>query len=363
MHIRAFVVAALFSATAVAEDAAPPPFTAGYKDGFFVATGDDAFRLRVRGLLQPRFTIAAGDLDVATWELGFAIRRAQMEFNGHVFTKDLTYAIRVESQLGAVLFTDVFADYAVVPAVLQLRAGQWKRPFNREELTSDWKLAFVDRALTNAAFGAGRDIGAMAHSGIDKSPPLEWGVGVFAGTSPRGAIDAPAVFTPTFVARLGYNRGDVKGYSSMDTTGGGVRFAVAASALEAIELLDQSRGATKLEVDAIVKLMGFDASGAVFAALAQQGAGTFDQGYDAFGAHVQAGWLLFERFHPGVRYAWVQTADAAVADQHEITVGHSLLFFGVENVAWVVDGSALLAQTPGAVDASWRVRTQLNVAF
>jgi hypothetical protein len=362
---------------------APLPFSAGYKDGFFVATTDDRFLLRVRGLVQPRFTIAAGDLDVATWELGFAIRRAQMEFNGYAFTKDLAYAVRVESQLGAVFFTDAFVDYAVQPGVLQLRAGQYKKPFARQELTSDWKIAFAERSITNGFFGAGRDIGAMAHAGIEKSPPLEWAVGVFSGTKPAPSItgdvavdpttglgtitkatitNTPKLFTPTFVGRVGYNHGDVKGYSEMDTGGGGLRFAVAASVLEAIELADASRGATKAEVDAIVKAYGFDASGAAYVALAQEGVGSFDQGYDAFGAHVQAGYLILERFHPGVRYDYIQTADDAVADQHEITAGHSLLFFG-ENVAWIVDASLLLEHTPADLAATWRARTQINLAF
>ncbi len=377
---------AVLSATSAAaqEPPATPPIDAGYQDGFFIQTRDERFRLKIRGLLQPRLSILASSMDVAQAEAAFSIRRAELELGGHIFTKSLVFALKLDSQLGQTFIKDAFVDYALLPGVLQLRAGQFKRPFIRQELTGDWRLGFADRSITNAFFGGGRDIGAQAHNGIEKSPPLEWAIGVFGGGRDRpdvtanvavdpvtgiGAIVAakvtnvPTLMTPTFVGRFGYNHGGIKGYDELDTEGTAeLRFAVAGSLLEAVEIADGARGATKAEVDAIVKYIGIDASAAVFVSTAQTGGGTFEQEFAATGAHVQAGWLIAGRFHPGVRYDYVHTADDAVPDEHEITVGHTLLFFG-EQVAWLVDASSLLHQDGGTVTPEWRLRTGVNLAF
>jgi hypothetical protein len=63
-----------------------------------------------------------------------------------------------------------------------LRAGQWKRPFSRQQIGSSGRLELTDRSITDKAFGAGRDIGLAVHNNYEKSPDLEWALGVFNGT-------------------------------------------------------------------------------------------------------------------------------------------------------------------------------------
>jgi hypothetical protein len=74
----------------------------GYKNGFFIQTADQKFKLSIGGFLQARYTFAsnearnpssyastprAGDVN------GFDFRRARLYFTGNVFSPDLTYCI------------------------------------------------------------------------------------------------------------------------------------------------------------------------------------------------------------------------------------------------------------------------------
>ena len=84
---------------------------------------------------------------------------------------------------------------------LHLRVGQWKRPFSRQQLTSSGKQEFVDRSLTDKAFGAGRDVGMMVHNNFTRAKGLEWAAGVFNG---NGANTVPSArFNPAIVAERG----------------------------------------------------------------------------------------------------------------------------------------------------------------
>lgn len=372
---------------AAAPKAPPPPAAApaapgaGYKDGFFLQSEDGAFKLKVRGLVQVRatgnFPLEASDESSAT----LAIQRAQLDLGGNVFTKQLTFQLKTEFGQGFTFARDAWANWAFAPGALELRVGLAKRPFSRQELTGDTRQEFVERGLVNGAFKTGRDLGVTLHNDIDKSPALEWSVGAYAGTQDKPsftgkalpgddgvlALDSvklsnvPATVTPTFAGRFGINFNEVKGYSEIDAEGGAPRGGVAVSLLEAVELGDAQGGLSQVEVDAILKLYGFDVSAAIFLGAAQTGVGTFEQEAALLGLHAQAGWLYAEHWHPALRYQLVHHLDGS-GEAHEIAAGLSVLFFG-QSVQWQNDVAAMVERASAGLTTDARLRSQLVLAF
>lgn len=362
--------------------AAPvPQATAGYKDGFFLQSEEGAFKLKLRGLLQVRGSSTIPADAPEEWSATAAVHRAQLEMSGHAFTKQLGFLLKTEWGQGFTFAKDAWVNYAFQPGALELRAGLWKRPFSRQELSGDNRQEFVERGLVNSSFEAGRDIGVALHNDLDKSPALEWSVGAFAGAKDKpdvvGAVVAgddgalalqgaklssvAGPLRPTLVGRVGVNFGEVKGYQEVDAEGGAPRGGVALSVLEAVELHDEQGGTSQLEVDGILKLYGVDATAAIFFATAQTGAGTFEQEADALGLHAQAGYLFLEHWHPALRYQLVQKLDGS-SEQHEIAAGLSVLFFG-QSVQWQSDAAALVERAGDALATDVRLRTQLLLAF
>jgi hypothetical protein len=363
----------------------PPGIDAGWNKGFFLQSHDGVFKLKIGALMQPRLEIQGSDPDLSTLKTRAAIQRAQFELGGSAFSKDLTYFLKVEMGQGFTFVKDAYFNYQFIPEVLELRVGQFKRPFSREQLSSDWKLGFVDRAETDTFFKGSRDVGVAVHNDIDKSRTIEWSAGVFAGQSEKPAFSGDVVpskkdpselvidgvkessvvspLAPTGVVRLGYNLGDLKGYNALDMDGGGLRFGVAGSALETVEpVAGGSRGATRGEVDAIVKLAGFDATVAWYASAKQKkGEQSFVQDYEAMGVQAQAGYLIADFVHPAFRWCMIQQADDTTL--HELTGALTFLVFG-QNVAVQVDGTAFLNNgDPARPAQELRTRAQLNLAF
>lgn len=95
-----------------------------------------------------------------------------------------TFANRVEVDVEGELaddegpWRDVFVD-ARVSRWLRVRAGQFKVPFGRDELTSGADLSFVGRSQLSNALAPGRDIGVMVH-GRARARRVTYAAGFFA---------------------------------------------------------------------------------------------------------------------------------------------------------------------------------------
>jgi hypothetical protein len=70
-----------------------------------------------------------------------------------------------------------------------VKAGQFKVPYSREELTNSRNLLFADRSIDNLAFKLGRDVGAAVYS---VSGDFTGVLGVFTG----GGRDVPVSYLP-----------------------------------------------------------------------------------------------------------------------------------------------------------------------
>lgn len=317
--------------------------TASYDKGFVVThrTDKGSFQLKVNARVQSRLSVASEDdgTDRVTTG-GFEIRRARLTLGGHAFSERLEYKLQADFGRGFVSLKDFIIDAEVADG-LWLRTGQWKRPWSRQQITSSGNLQLVDRAITDRAFQAGRDQGLAIHNGYEKSPDLEWVAGVFNGTgeTPRlvpvvdpvtGDVisgtftNVPEDFQPVVIARVGLNRGGIKGYSEADLEGGGLRWAAAAGVWLDLGLDGDETPTHQAQVDAVVKTGGLAVSAAGYLAIT-------DGEAEQFGGHLEVSKVLAQgagKLLPAARYAvLVPTADGESA-AHEVTVGAAWLRWG-----------------------------------
>ncbi len=176
----------------------------GYKDGFFIQTPDQNFKLVIGGFGQFRYEFSQANAynkrtlpanTVGTSSItphdpgnasGFDIRRARLSASGNIFSPDLTFKLEgdfygggyVNSintsatnlssvSSGAFTVTDAFVAYRFNDQ-FKLRLGSFKIPFSKAELTSDTAGEFQERPEVNAPFDPVRSIGLSLYGDIVK---------------------------------------------------------------------------------------------------------------------------------------------------------------------------------------------------
>lgn len=325
------------------EPEAAPTGNVGYDKGFFVQSDDGKFRLRIRARVQPYLTMSRVKTPAADWLGAFEIRRARLALDGHLHGDDLRYKFEADFGKGNPSLKDFYADVRLGSGALWLRAGQWKRPFSRQFITSSGRLELADRAITDKAFGAGRDIGLALHNGYEDSPDIEWTLGVWNGTGEAagftigGPVDEPVVtvtnvpreFKPVFIGRVGLNSGGIKGYSEADLERGPLRWAAAASFWAEADFDRNDVSSDKVQLDFVVKAQGFSTTGGVYAMTQQTGIHTLsDQELAYVGFHLQAGYLVTPTFQPAARFALLDDRNGKPGDVKEIAIGGSYYGWG-----------------------------------
>jgi phosphate-selective porin OprO/OprP len=157
---------------------ATPAFTVGWKDGKTSITSKSA-DLKISNRVQVRWTNV--DPEVGDERGDFRIRRAKTKFEGWVYTKKLTYELQMNWADTSNALEDAVVNYDFKgDKSIQLKAGQFKVPFGRQELTSSGSQQFVDRATVSNTFALGRDIGVQLH-GLAAGGKIDWRVGAFNG--------------------------------------------------------------------------------------------------------------------------------------------------------------------------------------
>jgi phosphate-selective porin OprO/OprP len=179
--------------------------TAGWNKGFFLASPDGNFKLNVGGQLQTRWAynwmsnrdmnnseLGAGtsfsQAGVSKAAYGFEVRRAKLEFSGHVVDPSWQYAVTLAYQQffgqndspasanfaggGGVSQGDNFAggiglENAYIKKDLgngfSVQVGQFKSPFLREWLVSSKYQLAVERSIASALFNTGWTQGIQAN--------------------------------------------------------------------------------------------------------------------------------------------------------------------------------------------------------
>ncbi|HWP92197.1 MAG TPA: porin [Thermodesulfobacteriota bacterium] len=169
----------------------------GYSSGFFMETKDDLFSLKINFRSQFQFFVEDEDSDTQT---GFDIRRLWISFRGNAFLPWLKYLVILEAS-GDVELLDYILDFAKFTEAVP-RAGQYRVPFNREELTDPFNLQLVDNSIVNREFSLGRDVGAGIGGVVGRF--LTYEVGIFNGDGRNSISDnsnllyvGRVMFTPT----------------------------------------------------------------------------------------------------------------------------------------------------------------------
>ena len=352
------------------------PGTAGYDKGFYLRDADDKYSLKINARVQPFYKLTF-DREPLDFKNAFEIRRARLVLEGHIHSKALTYKLQTDFGKGFLTLKDFHFD-AEVARGTWLRAGQWKRPFSRQQINSSGRLEVTDRSITNDAFLGSRDIGVAVHNNYEKSPDLEWVVGVFNGTgeAPRftptvdpvtGAVtggaftNVPGKLRPVWVARVGITRGGIKGYSEADLEGGPLRYAVAANVAVEGDNDDDDRSQQRVGADFVVKAEGFSATGGFYVMAEQTDLSLTDQELASLGFHLQAGYMLTPKLQAVARYALVDARRDETKDQQEIAVTGNYYAFGHD--AKLQGGVRLTKTGDGVFGDGVLVEIGANVGF
>lgn len=163
------------------------------RGGVTIASGHNSLTIGAR--VQFRATVddrEQFDADTAGTGFGvpdgimseFDVPRLRLSMSGGVFAPWMKYALQFEmsrtaGEGGSRIKDAVLAIRPAGQAYL-FQAGQFKAPFGLQQLMSTGRLQFVDRAITDAKFNPGRDLGFL-FGGTVAERSVGYSVGVFNG--------------------------------------------------------------------------------------------------------------------------------------------------------------------------------------
>lgn len=292
-----------------------PAFTVGWKDGKTTIESKSA-SLVISNRLQVRFTEVMPE--VGEDRGSFRIRRMKTKFEGWVYTKNLTYELQVNFADSANVLEDAVVNYDFTKGKkeFQLKAGQYKVPFGRQELTSSGSQQFVDRSAVSNTFARGRDIGVQLW-GTPLAGKLDWRVGVFNGNGRTVSANDNDKFQQN--GRVTFQPfGDVKySESDFDSTDKPL-FAIAGQ----WESNNRQGATTGNDIDREIvggdvsfKFKGFSLFGELFEASDDPETGV---DVDLSGFNVQAGYFIVRpKFEVAVRLAELDPNDGIDNNEQE----------------------------------------------
>lgn len=363
----------------------------GYKDGLYIASDDGNYSLKTNFHLQFQHQFLSVEGQGKT--NNFQIRRGRFGFSGNALSENLTYAILFEFLGGqtnnvseAVALTgpnlrDGYINYAFRDG-LQIKLGQFKAPFNFEELNGDTKLEFIDRPISNDAFTFNRDLGIAIHGNLSEK---KWGYALFVmneGTNQNTANNNNEMLlggrlVHNFLGEHGYTTGDPENSEEPHLAAG---IAANFNRVGAPAAADSSVIAATGDV--AFRYRGFSALGAGYY-MRNQTAST-----NTFGFLVQDGYYIIpEHLDVMIRFAGVIPTTAGVTNGYEAGAGiayafkghrlkittdyailiNSPLVLGVGGAAGTnnVANIATTGGAPGFIanQNDHRVRTQFQIAF
>ena len=200
-----------------AASAAPPRFTAGYKDGFTLQSEDGDFRLKLSGYVQADGRFVPGDeSDVVTDQ--FVVRRARLILQGTV-ARYFDLYVDPDFGLGTVTLFDAYLDVRFTPK-LRFRAGKLKTPFGIERLQSGQSTFFAERALPNNLV-PNRDVGLQVHGELARGG-VGYQLAVLNGVADGGSSDTDNNDSKDLAGRLFFQPWRPKGDSPLRGLGFGV---------------------------------------------------------------------------------------------------------------------------------------------
>jgi phosphate-selective porin OprO/OprP len=163
---------------------------------------DSTLLVNLHFRIQSRFGFSSQNLQsVFPGSFDLGIRRARLFFDGHMYSKKLTYLLQInfakrdldEDNTGVShILRDAIIWYEAWKG-MKLGLGQGKLPGNRQRIISSGAFEFTDRSIVNNAYNLDRDAGLFANQtlmigkiGINFKTALTSGEGRNAGLSDKG---------------------------------------------------------------------------------------------------------------------------------------------------------------------------------
>jgi phosphate-selective porin OprO and OprP len=186
------------------EDAWYNKFLAKYDSGFvFESTNKEGmpFKLKIGFLSQVQVFVNDTDKqDVAT---NFRLRRLEISFDGYAFAPWFYYKFMFDPTKSSAPVQDMYFTAQYVNTIGP-RIGQWKVPFEKEELQSSSALQLVERSIVNSEFTLERDRGAALQGALGAHNNFSYAAGVFNGDGNNGtSVDSNMLYAGRIQLGLG----------------------------------------------------------------------------------------------------------------------------------------------------------------
>ncbi len=181
----------------------------GYDRGFLLQAGDK-FEMKFGAFLQFQYLHRDNDFPATQDISTFKVAKGRLRWTGYMYNPKIGYVIQLELADTSVPGTKRVAlkDFAInlnLYPNAKFRIGQFKIPFNRQQLVFFGDLQFVDTSQASKAFNANqtnaRDIGVQV-SGIYYEDTLQYWFGLFNGNGINNNNDSRGFVT---MGRVVYN--------------------------------------------------------------------------------------------------------------------------------------------------------------
>ena len=320
-----------FAPPLAAQSETPPTTIDASRGGITISSGVNSLTIGAR----PQFRWTVDDRessDTDTAGVGFAVDdgpmsqfdvvRLRVSLSGGVYRPWLRYLFQFDFSRtggeGASKIKDAVIEFRPTGQSFRVQVGQFKAPFGLQQLNSSGRLQFVDRAITDAKFNPGREMGVM-FAGV---APLKLGyeVGVFNGSGEsvrqnnRSQLWVGRVFVdPLGTYTLAEGSADA-GDRPVVHFGAAVRGGKAVRGRSAAATVDEVDNQLAYDVEFAFKARRFYATAEHFWMTDEQSNPVPGPDIDSRGYHAQASTMIVPRTtEVGVQYARV-TGDTSVDD-------------------------------------------------
>lgn len=350
--------------------------TAGWDKGFFLASGDGKFKLKINGQLQFRYVFNHQDEDATedTSRGGFENRRTKLTFEGHVVDPSWKYHVTgaFARDGGSFLLEDAYIAKDLGNG-WELLVGQFKLPFMIEETISSKRQLAVDRSLVNEEYNQDRSQGVqMSYTADQFRFYVAYSDGFMTANTAALGYDTEWAFTGRAEVLLAGKWSQFRDFTSFKGEEFGFQLGGAAH-YEKAEVGTAAGPEEKMftwTVDAMLEFGGAN----LFAAIV--GRHLDEANVDQYGFVIQGGFFVTDDVELFGRYEWSDFDVDGVEDLSVITVGVNK-YWDKHNIKWTTDlgyGLDTVSSPFSASGVGWRsdagdedgqivFRTQLQLLF
>lgn len=276
----------------------------------------------------------------------FDVARVRVMLSGGVYQPWLRYSFQFDfgrsSGTGASKIKDAIIEIRPIGRDYRVQMGQFKTPFGLQQLVSSGRLQFVDRAITDSKFTAGRDVGVMVSGPLNEAL-VGYQAGIFngAGESALQTTTMPLLVGRVFYQPLGAYALSEGAVDNVDRQtlllGLSARTGRQARGRTATGVVENADRQTALGVELGYRRPRFQSTAEYFWMTEEVSNPVSGPDLDSYGFHAQAGYLVAPRTEVGIRYALVNgDADADEGNVQEVrgVVGY---FWRAHNVKLQAD--------------------------